>query len=201
MFHAPTHLVLCPTSSCTVCLLRWRSRHTCSAPSAVNVLGVPPASSRVRRPRDYPSACVTARAWWAACVWSSLPLIVCGPLCCDCVPAFFAPKFHECFYTRRVYCTDCHSGTTRVIPARVLWHWDLEPAPVCDRAAEFLDRACVEPVINVSAVNAELYASMPGATDLTAASLTLSPSPLFSFLFVLLHVYAAVWNVGVRAQV
>ena len=70
--------------------------------------------------------------------------------------ALFKPGFRECCYTGKVYCSDCHSGALRVIPARVVWHWDLSPAPVCDAAAAFIDSVADEPNINVTAVHPAL---------------------------------------------
>lgn len=62
----------------------------------------------------------------------------------------FQPGYRECCYTRKVYCSSCHSGQLRVIPARVIWHWDLNPAPVCDVAASYLDGVMDKPLIDLS---------------------------------------------------
>ena len=63
----------------------------------------------------------------------------------------------ECEYSQTLCCKVCHSGLTRMIPARVVWLFNLTPAPVCNRVAAMLDSKKELPVVCLSAVNPKLF--------------------------------------------
>lgn len=81
--------------------------------------------------------------------------------CAGCAEALrtglFASKPRICEYSFALYCRSCHSGQRRIIPARALWAWDLQPAPVSDKVAKFLDAVEDKPLICIAAVNPDLY--------------------------------------------
>ena len=64
---------------------------------------------------------------------------------------------HLCDYTGQYYCKDCHWSSLRVIPARVLLNWDLEPRPVSRASKQFLKLMEKKPIINVESINPHLF--------------------------------------------
>lgn len=70
---------------------------------------------------------------------------------------FFSPGFRRCTYTNTLNCRKCQTGQRRVVPAKAVWHWDLQMHPVSDRAAEFIDSVADKPIICVSALHPNLY--------------------------------------------
>merc|ERR1712070_358721 len=62
-----------------------------------------------------------------------------------------------CDYDGNYYCSQCHAGDLRIIPARVVYSWDFERRPVSKQAAAMLDFVREEPVFNLRATCPTLY--------------------------------------------
>lgn len=63
---------------------------------------------------------------------------------------FNAPRY--CHYLCAYFCTNCHIGHTRIIPARVAERWDFEPRRVCRMSAEYLDSQADKPLVPITRV-------------------------------------------------
>eukprot|EP00892_Ulva_mutabilis_P000300 jgi/Ulvmu1/10270/UM060_0072.1 len=73
-----------------------------------------------------------------------------------------AERPRRCHYDGGLYCVDCHSGQTAVIPARVVGAWDFRKVPVCDDAREFLLATRAQPLIRIDAdEQPEVFARAP----------------------------------------
>lgn len=70
-------------------------------------------------------------------------------------------KPRVCYYTNKVYCTDCHKKETSVIPVFIIHDWDFKQYPVCSTAKVYLDEIMTHPVIVVSAINPDLFNKVP----------------------------------------
>ncbi len=57
---------------------------------------------------------------------------------------------------------------------RVVWRWDLHPAPVCNRVASFLDDVSDRPLVGLSALNPRLFTSVRRALSLPPITALLS---------------------------
>lgn len=71
--------------------------------------------------------------------------------CQDCSKAvgeIFGPA-RLCGYTGRYYCSDCHTGDTATIPARLLYNWDGTPRPVARTSLAFLRAVATKPLIDI----------------------------------------------------
>jgi hypothetical protein len=82
-------------------------------------------------------------------------------LCAECrAPlsrGLLSAGYAACEYSGTLCCKNCHNGDRRMIPARVVWMWDLDPAPVCKRVADTLDLHFNEPIVCLSAINPGLF--------------------------------------------
>ena len=71
-----------------------------------------------------------------------------------------------CHYTGRFFCRRCFGqGWRSAILGRVVYDWDFRERPVNRQSAEFLRAVACEPVIDVSALNPRLYATVPLLQD------------------------------------
>jgi len=83
--------------------------------------------------------------------------------CHDCgaaIGAIFGP-WHVCGLTSRYYCSECHTGQLAVIPARLLYNWDITPRPVAASSAIFLSYVATRPIIDISTFNPSLSKVAP----------------------------------------
>jgi len=83
--------------------------------------------------------------------------------CHDCgaaIGAIFGP-WHVCGLTSRYYCSECHTGQLAVIPARLLYNWDITPRPVAASSATFLSCVATKPIIDISTFNPSLSKVAP----------------------------------------
>lgn len=55
-------------------------------------------------------------------------------------------------------CVTLFSGSSWC--CRIIWKWDLEPAPVCKNAAQLLDAHKFDPIVCLSALNPALFESV-----------------------------------------
>ena len=65
----------------------------------------------------------------------------------------YVKRFRYCNYLGKYFCHSCHSNSTCVIPARVLWKWDFKKLPVSKFAGEFVTSIRNDPLYDLSAVN------------------------------------------------
>ena len=67
-----------------------------------------------------------------------------------------------CAYTELMFCPapSCDGGQSRLLPWRVLHAWDFATYRVCRAAAEYLDVMHTQPLLCVSAINAQLFNSV-----------------------------------------
>eukprot|EP00727_Mastigamoeba_balamuthi_P011204 m51a1_g6706 hypothetical protein (872) ;mRNA; r:110428-114461 len=74
-----------------------------------------------------------------------------------------------CHYTGKWYCEDCHKNDRSVIPARVIFDWDLSEYKVAQSSLEQINKHKNDPVLNIPALNVKLFSAVPGlkqASDL-----------------------------------
>jgi hypothetical protein len=71
------------------------------------------------------------------------------------------PFGRRCHYDGHLYCRDCHSGGTAVIPWKVLEGWDFQEAEVCDNATQFLAATRAQPLLVINTASTDLFALSP----------------------------------------
>ena len=69
----------------------------------------------------------------------------------------FYGEFRVCTFDGKSYCLSCHNNATAMIPARVLYNWDLGERWVCDANKEWLDKHFDSPMLDIRATNPKLY--------------------------------------------
>ena len=84
--------------------------------------------------------------------------------CQDCSKSigalFGAPRM--CHFTRKYYCEDCHNNTDlAIIPARVMYNWDLTQYKVAKSSYLFLRSVSSKPMINISTFSPNLSKLAP----------------------------------------
>lgn len=62
-------------------------------------------------------------------------------------------KFRYCEYLGKYFCTSCHAGAQRVIPARVMHNWDFRQYRVSSFSAHLLDNVRTQPLFDFRVVN------------------------------------------------
>jgi hypothetical protein len=65
----------------------------------------------------------------------------------------------------RYYCSDCHTGQTAVIPARLLYNWDAAPRPVARSSIIFLQHIAARPIIDMAVFNPGLARVAPALEE------------------------------------
>lgn len=78
---------------------------------------------------------------------------------------FFDPPRY-CGFTGHFFCSKCHSGERYYIPSQIVWNWDLEEYPINNVSYEYLRKNFEAPLVDLQAVNPELYESVPVLKDL-----------------------------------
>jgi hypothetical protein len=68
------------------------------------------------------------------------------------------PFGRRCRYDGHLYCHDCHSRHTAVIPWNILEAWDFREYEVCDDAAQFLSETRAQPLLVIDAASQDLFA-------------------------------------------
>eukprot|EP00931_Biecheleriopsis_adriatica_P080504 TRINITY_DN53854_c0_g1_i1.p1 TRINITY_DN53854_c0_g1~~TRINITY_DN53854_c0_g1_i1.p1 ORF type:complete len:937 (+),score=156.31 TRINITY_DN53854_c0_g1_i1:74-2884(+) len=77
---------------------------------------------------------------------------------------FNAPRY--CHYLGCYFCTSCHHGDQRVIPARVAERWDFQPRKVCCAAAKYLDLQVNLPLVSITKVKQTKVSSQQVLTEI-----------------------------------
>eukprot|EP01060_Flectonema_neradi_P000615 TRINITY_DN1038_c0_g1_i1.p1 TRINITY_DN1038_c0_g1~~TRINITY_DN1038_c0_g1_i1.p1 ORF type:complete len:919 (+),score=121.96 TRINITY_DN1038_c0_g1_i1:34-2790(+) len=76
-------------------------------------------------------------------------------------PIYFTWRYDTvrfCWYMGKYYCNGCHDDSLQiVVPARVLFMWDVKPRPVCRDAYDYLMSLWDKPIVCVSAINPILF--------------------------------------------
>merc|ERR1719223_1115570 len=83
--------------------------------------------------------------------------------CFECetpIGIIYGPPRH-CAFTGKYYCNKCHDNSLSVIPARVVFNWDLSARSVCKRARCFISRVQHDPLIEINETNSTLYSHVP----------------------------------------
>jgi len=93
----------------------------------------------------------------------------CCPGCKERLPLstlFNAPRY--CHYLGCYFCTGCHQGDLRVIPARVAERWDFEPRKVCSMSAKYLDSQVSQPLVPITRIRRTKVSSQAKLTEVHA---------------------------------
>lgn len=87
--------------------------------------------------------------------------------CADCGAAIGAifGQWRVCGLTSRYYCSECHTGQTGTIPARLLYNWDIVPRPIAVSSSKFLDHIASKPLLNMSTFNPSLARVAPALEE------------------------------------
>ena len=71
-------------------------------------------------------------------------------------------NFWPCRYLGGLFCRRwCHSDDHRIIPHRVLFHWDFHPHRVSKQSAAFLDQIYHKPLLTIQKTNPLLFEGIP----------------------------------------
>lgn len=76
---------------------------------------------------------------------------------CRAFIGLFYGEFRVCAMDGKSYCSSCHSNDTAVVPARVLYNWDLRQHMVCDSSKTWLHDNIDTPMLDIRATNPKLY--------------------------------------------
>lgn len=71
-----------------------------------------------------------------------------------------AKSVRYCEYSGKYFCTACHKNDKYVIPARIIFDWDFKPYPISVFYKQFLKEMAREPLIDIQALNPQLYAQV-----------------------------------------
>lgn len=88
------------------------------------------------------------------------------------VSYFYSPPY--CHYTGKLYCSKCHIGEKRPIPARLFHLGDPKDYPVCTLAREYLDAVYAIPSLPIPDVHATLHTKHQSIRMLRARLLQLA---------------------------
>lgn len=77
---------------------------------------------------------------------------------------FTKPRY--CHYLGCLFCTNCHVGDMRVIPARVVERWDFEPRKVCSVAAQYLDLQVNQALVPITRIKQTRISSQEVLTEI-----------------------------------
>lgn len=77
---------------------------------------------------------------------------------------FQGPRY--CHYLGYYFCTDCHNGDIRVIPARVAERWDFEPRKVCTAVARYLDLQVNQALVPITSIRQTKVSSQQILTEI-----------------------------------
>jgi len=80
------------------------------------------------------------------------------------ISLFQGPRY--CHYLGYYFCTDCHHGDIRVIPARVAQRWDFEPKKVCRAVAKYLDLQVNQPLVPITSIRQTKVSSQKILTEI-----------------------------------
>eukprot|EP00301_Raphidiophrys_heterophryoidea_P021723 c6067_g1_i1.p1 GENE.c6067_g1_i1~~c6067_g1_i1.p1 ORF type:complete len:452 (-),score=90.50 c6067_g1_i1:142-1497(-) len=58
-------------------------------------------------------------------------------------------QYHFCSYIGKQFCSNCHVGDKRTIPASIVQRWLFKPSPVCKLARDFLDETFDKPCVDL----------------------------------------------------
>ncbi|CAJ1381921.1 unnamed protein product [Effrenium voratum] len=90
-------------------------------------------------------------------------------LCLGCQRRLSSSLFQQpryCHYLGLVFCTKCHLGDIRVIPARVAERWDFEPRKVCHVVAKYLDLQVNQPLVPITSIRRTKASSQEILTEI-----------------------------------
>lgn len=73
----------------------------------------------------------------------------------------FGLKAQFCWYTELLFCGDCIGSNMRPLPWRVLYFLDDKPYRVSTEAADFIDSLWTVPVLDIQALDDQLYSRFP----------------------------------------
>uniref|UniRef100_A0A5S6QA94 RUN domain-containing protein n=1 Tax=Trichuris muris TaxID=70415 RepID=A0A5S6QA94_TRIMR len=65
--------------------------------------------------------------------------------------------YKVCQFDGHYYCSACHVDDEFLIPARVIFNWDLSPGKVCRASKCFLSSIADRPLFNLNSLNPEIY--------------------------------------------
>lgn len=88
------------------------------------------------------------------------------PECRERLPSslFHGPRY--CHYLGYYFCTNCHNGDIRVIPARVAERWDFEPRKVCSAVAKYLDLQVNQALVPITSIRQTKVSSQQILTEI-----------------------------------
>ncbi|KHJ45829.1 RUN domain protein [Trichuris suis] len=67
-------------------------------------------------------------------------------------------SYKVCQFDGHYYCSACHVDDEFLIPAKVIFNWDLSPGKVCRASKCFLSSIADRPLFNLNSLNPEVYA-------------------------------------------
>uniref|UniRef100_A0A2P2I4M6 Pleckstrin homology domain-containing family M member 1-like n=1 Tax=Hirondellea gigas TaxID=1518452 RepID=A0A2P2I4M6_9CRUS len=76
---------------------------------------------------------------------------------CRAFIGMFYGESRVCSMDGRSYCIVCHSNELAIVPARVLYNWDLRQHAVCDSTSRWLGENYDVPMLDIRATNPKLY--------------------------------------------
>lgn len=88
------------------------------------------------------------------------------PECRERLPSslFHGPRY--CHYLGYYFCSNCHNGDIRVIPARVAERWDFEPRKVCRAVAKYLDLQVNQALVPITSIRQTKVSSQQILTEI-----------------------------------
>jgi len=66
-------------------------------------------------------------------------------------------KPRRCHYSGQLYCAQCHTRKTAIIPGKVIHRWDFQAYRVCDSVHTFLTNSHDDPLYDVGSLQPSLY--------------------------------------------
>jgi run domain Beclin-1 interacting cysteine-rich containing protein len=93
-------------------------------------------------------------------------------MCAGCgmrVERQYSKSFRFCHYLGRYFCTGCHSNSTALIPARVIYNWDFKKYAVSNFSMDILSKMFQEPLFNIRDLSPDLLKKIEKLKNVASA--------------------------------
>ena len=77
-----------------------------------------------------------------------------------------------CHFDGKSYCNQCHHGNHAIIPGRLLYNWEFQKRPVCNKCYKFLNHMETMPALDLSVINSSLYDYVPVLKEVHVSYIT-----------------------------
>ncbi|XP_050438899.1 pleckstrin homology domain-containing family M member 1 [Adelges cooleyi] len=66
-------------------------------------------------------------------------------------------NYYKCNFTACYYCVHCFGTEMSCIPSKILFDWDFNQYPICNRTSKFFNEIQYHPLFNVRSINRKIY--------------------------------------------